>query len=83
MTPMSDPRDYKLELSSLPTAHPAPADAAARPYLSVLFACCGVYRRIYRDPAGQSYSGHCPRCAKSVRFPIAQGGTRARFFRVS
>ena len=80
---MSDPRDYKLDISSLPAADPPPADAQARPYLSVLFDCCGVYRRIYRDPTGKSYCGHCPKCGKPVRFAIAQGGTQARFFRVS
>lgn len=80
---MSDPRDYKLDISSLPSANPPAADAQARPYLSVLFDCCGVYRRIYRDPAGKSYCGYCPKCGKPVRFAIAQGGIQARFFRVS
>ena len=81
----SDPRDYKLELSSV-NADGAAAHASTavgRPFLSVLFACCGVYQRIYRSPEGDCYVGRCPKCGKSVRFPIGQQGTAARFFTVS
>jgi hypothetical protein len=80
----SDPRDYKLDLSSLSNAQPdaeSTVRAAARPYLSVLFACCNVYQRVYRDPAENAYCGRCPKCGRSVRFPIGQSGTAARFFR--
>ena len=77
----TDPRDYKLDISSLPK-EPAEAPApAARPYLSVLFTCCNVYQRVYRIPTGQSYRGRCPKCGRDVNFPIGQGGTTARFFR--
>ena len=80
----SDPRDYKVELSSLSPDTASPATAAiGRPFLSVLFACCSVYQRIYRAPDGTSYAGRCPRCGKAVRFPIGQQGTAARFFTVS
>ncbi|MCC7350798.1 MAG: hypothetical protein IT446_09530 [Phycisphaerales bacterium] len=74
---MTDQRDYKLDLSS--AASPA-EQSTARPYLSVQFACCGVYQRIYRDRDGQSYHGRCPKCGKPVRFAVGQGGTDARFF---
>lgn len=110
---MTDPRDYKLDLSGLgddapaPTGpappRPAPSDpaaklpaanpsaaaggstpgaasAAGRPYLSVHFACCGVYQRVYRDPDGKTYQGRCPRCATPVRFVVGKGGTAARTF---
>lgn len=80
----SDPRDYKLDISSLPQDRPSdPAPPTSRPYLSILFACCKVYQRIYRDPSGQSYRGRCPKCAREVKFPIGQGGTSARFFSAS
>lgn len=79
---MSDPRDYKLDISSLPTPA-SQEEPAARPFLSVIFECCGVYQRIYRDPAGASYSGRCPGCGNPVRFAVGAGGTDARFFRVS
>jgi hypothetical protein len=78
---MSDPRDYKLEISSLPTdkGH-APPRGVARPWLSALFACCQVYQRIYRDPSGREYRGACPRCGKRVRFRVGPGGTTSRSF---
>jgi hypothetical protein len=76
----ADPRDYRLELSAGIT--PAPAPAATRPFLSVHFACCGAYQRVYRDPDGKTYRGRCPRCAKLVRFVVGEGGTSARYFTV-
>ncbi len=78
---LSDPRDYKLEIRSQPV--PAADDrprSAGRPYLSILFNCCGVYQRVYRNPEGSAYVGRCPKCCRSVRFPIGPGGTSARFF---
>ena len=75
---MADSRDYKLDISSLSKADES--KAAARPYLSVHFACCGVYQRIYKNAAGDAYAGHCPKCAKPVRFPVGSGGTSARQF---
>ena len=89
---MSDPRDYKLDLSGAAGEGPthagstaaeaaAPASlASSRPYLSVLFACCGVYQRVYRSPDGRNYHGRCPRCGVPVRFAVGEGGTGARSF---
>jgi hypothetical protein len=69
---MSDPRDAKSD---------APGSAAQhRPYLSVHFACCNVYLRIYRSADGKQYRGRCPRCGRSVTFPVGHGGTDARTF---
>ena len=82
---MSDPRDYKVELSG--AAHPPDVGNAAptsqRPYLSVHFACCGVYQRVYRDADGKAYHGRCPKCGTPVRFAVGEGGTSARSFIVS
>jgi hypothetical protein len=84
----SDPRDYKLDLSTgaaegAKNPHPANCTSGPRPYLSVHFACCGVYQRIYRDPDGTQYAGRCPRCGKPVRFAVGEGGTSLRCFTVS
>ena len=79
----SDPRDYKLDLSA-PTrpAPPRVPPRPPRPFLSVHFACCNVYLRLYRSPDAAEYAGRCPRCARPVRFPVGAGGTAARTFRV-
>lgn len=49
-------------------------------FLGVQFACCDVYSRVYANRAGTEYVGHCPRCAKRVRFEIGPGGSDSRFF---
>jgi hypothetical protein len=80
----SDPRDYKLDLST--GAAPSGGSgggAPGRPFLSVHFACCGVYTRIYRDPNDPEYRGRCPRCGKPVRFVVGDGGTSSRTFVVT
>lgn len=79
---MRDPRDYKLDLSSTPSS-PDDAATAPRPFISVHFACCNVYLRIYRSADGAAYRGRCPRCGQAVSFTVGEGGTDARVFRVS
>ena len=76
----NDPRDFKLDVAGVPQPSPTPASAPARPFLSVQFACCSVYQRVYRDPGADHYRGRCPRCGKSVTFAIGEGGTPSRFF---
>lgn len=94
--PLSDPRDYILELSTAPSPSPANTPTvpgptpssfnvqrstlAPKPHLSIHFKCCNIYAPIYKDAAGTAYAGHCPRCAKPLRIPIAPGGTSARIF---
>ena len=76
----SDPRDFKLDVTGLTPQPASNRSAPGRPYLSVQFACCSVYQRIYRDPDGRAYRGRCPRCGKSVEFAVGDGGTNSRFF---
>jgi hypothetical protein len=78
----SDPRDYKLDLSTVPS-QPESAPTEGKPFLSVHFACCGVYTRIYRNPTDPEYRGRCPKCGKPVRFVVGEGGTTSRTFVVS
>jgi hypothetical protein len=74
---MPDSRDYKLDLSGDSSKSSTPIN---RPFLSVQFACCGVYQRIYRAADGQSYQGRCPRCGKPVKFLVGDNGTDHRSF---
>lgn len=80
-----DPRDVKLDITSADVpaqgsgSQPAGA-AAGRPFLSVQFACCSVYQRVYRDPNGTQYRGRCPKCGKTVTFAVGEGGTSSRTF---
>ena len=53
-----------------------------RPFLGVLFECCKVYVRVYIDPSGEAYNGRCPRCCKTVRFVVGEGGSESRAWRV-
>ena len=49
-------------------------------FLGVHFRCCNLYQRIYCNNNATAYEGRCPRCGKSVRIPIGEGGTSSRFF---
>ena len=77
-----DPRDVKLDLRSadVPARQNASQPTGPRPFLSVQFACCSVYQRVYRDPDGTHYRGRCPKCGKVVTFAVGEGGTNSRFF---
>lgn len=79
---MTDPRDYKLDLSTQSQEKSGEAQPRSRPFLMVHFKCCGVYQRIYRTRDGTRYEGHCPKCARPVRFKVGEGGTDARTFEV-
>jgi hypothetical protein len=75
---MDEPGDYKLDIASLNKRNAE--SEQGRPYLSVLFACCHVYLRVYRNAEATAYLGRCPRCGKAVRFEIGPHGTAERSF---
>ena len=64
--------------------HSEPDDSSkvrtARPFLGIHFVCCRTYGRIYLQPDGQAYYGHCPRCGRQVRVKTSPDGSPARFF---
>ncbi|HEX8341720.1 MAG TPA: hypothetical protein VF624_12495 [Tepidisphaeraceae bacterium] len=75
---ISDPRDYKIEINGV---RPAKAQAAVvRPYLSVLFNCCRVYQRVYKQKDADSYNARCPKCGRTIQFLVGDGGTSDRSF---
>ena len=51
-----------------------------RPYLGIMFNCCGVYGRIYKNKEGTAYVGRCPKCMRNIKVPVGKGGTEQRFF---
>ncbi len=52
-------------------------------FLGIMFECCNVYSRIYKNKEGTAYVGKCPKCMRTVRIPIGKGGTNTRFFRAN
>ena len=50
-------------------------------FLGIMFECCNVYGRIYKNKEGTYYHGRCPRCMKEIKIKIGEGGTNNRFFR--
>ena len=60
---------------------PNAGGSKSRPFLGVMFECCSVYTRIYRNKKGDAYTGNCPKCARRLVIRIAPGGTSSRFFR--
>jgi hypothetical protein len=59
----------------------ASSPPAGRPFIGVLFDCCGVYARVYRQPDERVYQGRCPRCLRVLSVRVAPNGTTTRLFR--
>ncbi len=51
-----------------------------RPWVGIQFACCGVYRRVYREAHESWYIGRCPFCGREARLRVAPHGISSRFF---
>jgi len=63
-----------------PSAHSG--NDVNKKFLGLKFTCCGVYSRVYVNRDGTAYEGRCPKCLKSVKLKIGEGGTDSRFFEV-
>jgi len=82
---MADPQDT-VDISYLRQEEPAPGQSAqsgAKPWLGILFECCNVYSRIYKNRDGSAYAGRCPKCQAEIRASVGNGGTSQRIFRAS
>lgn len=88
---MTEEPDYIVEIGGRRAVGPpgereiseatiSPRRAGKRPYISVLFECCNVYQRVYRNRDGTAYEGSCPGCCRRVRVRIGPEGTDSRFF---
>jgi len=94
---MADPRDQvELTFRSIRSGNPAgtvptpsstdgPAGSGSdqRPWLGLYFKCAGLYTRAYRNGAATGYTGRCPKCGKTVRFAVGEGGSDQRRFEVT
>jgi len=49
-------------------------------YLGIMFNCCNVYGRIQKNKDGSAYSGRCPRCMRTIKIRVGEGGTGQRIF---
>ena len=59
------------------------SEPGSKPFLGIVFDCCGVYARVYVNRDGTAYTGRCPRCGKSIVVRIAEDGSADRFLRVT
>lgn len=88
ITKMSENPDYILEIKGIedPTAagtneRLAGQTPGGRKWIGIKFECCGIYARVYKNRAGTTYEGRCPRCLRKVEIGIGPGGTDQRMFR--
>ncbi|PIR21983.1 MAG: hypothetical protein COV44_10345 [Deltaproteobacteria bacterium CG11_big_fil_rev_8_21_14_0_20_45_16] len=51
-------------------------------YLGILFECCKVYSRVYRESDQDYYEGRCPKCMRKLHVRVdPSGGSRERIWR--
>ena len=66
------------------TSAPSRPGTGKRPsrFLGIQYDCCGVYGRAYLNREGTAYEARCPKCFRTVKFRVGDGGTDSRFFTV-
>jgi PHP family Zn ribbon phosphoesterase len=62
------------------TTEPKEQKDDPKQFLGILFKCCNLYSRIYKNRDGKAYEGRCPRCGRHIVVPIGNKGTAHRFF---
>lgn len=79
---MDESPPYRLEIRGLTAdnASAQPRSGETRPWLGILFRCCGLYSRVYRNDDRMAYVGRCPGCLRQIHVGIGHGGTSERFF---
>jgi hypothetical protein len=50
-------------------------------FLGIMFECCNVYGRLYKNKEGTYYEGRCPRCMRLIKIRVGEGGVNQRFFK--
>ncbi|NRA31913.1 MAG: hypothetical protein HRU17_01095 [Polyangiaceae bacterium] len=50
-----------------PPSKPMVNRLKGRPFIGVLFNCCYVYNRVYRQEHGPYYIGRCLRCYRELK----------------
>jgi len=81
--PISRAMGYGLDIiEEDPTRDPSGRNGGGNRWLGVHFVCAGQYVRVYRREDQTMYRACCPRCARTVTFRVAPGGTACRFFQV-
>ena len=78
----SDPNPRRRVVTPSEGQPPTDSPPQRRKFLGIKFLCCGIYDRVYVNRDGTAYEGRCPRCMKSVKLMIGEGGTDQRFFEV-
>lgn len=83
---MTAERRRHIDITSVPDHGADAASESAhtesrRCWIGIHFECCGVYTRVYRDPAAPEYEGRCPRCGCRVTLRVGPDGVNSRIFR--
>ena len=78
---MTDDPPYRLDIEGVSPDEPSGGSPAGeRLWLGIVFECCQVYARVYRERSATTYEGRCPKCLRQVRLRVGPGGTDSRFF---
>lgn len=53
-----------------------------KPFLGIMFECCRVYARVYRESDEMLYVGRCPKCLNKVTIRVdPKSGSKSRMLK--